>query len=87
MAAWGRRAKKDGLPQADFALLAGRGTGMPLFAWPLEGSIPDVKALQPILQILGKLGVEPDCLMMDRGFASMDNISGMLREGHTFLQA
>jgi transposase len=39
------------------------------------------------LGFLDKLGYKPDCLMMDRGFPSMDNISFMLRRGYTFLQA
>jgi hypothetical protein len=60
---------------------------MPLFAWPINGSISDMKTLENTLQFLNKLQFMPDCLMMDRGFGSIDNISGMLKKGYTFLQA
>jgi transposase len=60
---------------------------MPLFAWPLDGSISDVKTLQNTLQFLEKLNYKPDCLMMDRGFSSIDNIAFMLKKGYVFLQA
>jgi transposase len=60
---------------------------MPLFAWPLDGSISDIRTLQNTLQFLDQLNYKPDCLMMDRGFASMENISFLLGRGYTFLQA
>ena len=87
MAGWGYNRDNEGLPQVKFALLCARDTAMPLFAWPLGGSISDVRALQNTLQFLDKLNYKPDCLMMDRGFASMENISYMLRRGYVFLQA
>jgi hypothetical protein len=87
MAAWGHNRDNDSLPQVNFALLCTRDTAMPLFAWPLEGSVSDVRTLQNTLQFLDKLGYKPGCLMMDRGFASQENITYMLQHGHTFLQA
>lgn len=87
MASWGHNHDKEDLPQVNYALLCARNTAMPLFAWPLDGSISDVKTLQNTLQFLEKLDYNPDCLMMDRGFASMENISYMLKKGRTFLQA
>jgi len=87
MAEWGHNRDNENLPQANYALLCARDTAMPLFAWPLEGSISDVKALQNTLQFLDKLSYRPDCLMMDRGFASVENISYMLKQGYVFLQA
>ena len=60
---------------------------MPLFAWPMNGSISDIGTLETTLQFLKKLQYMPDCLMMDRGFCSMDNLSGMFKNGYTFLQA
>jgi hypothetical protein len=87
MAAWGHNRDEESLPQINFALLCARDTAMPLFAWPLEGSISDVRTLRNTLELLDKLGYKPDCLMMDRGFASMDNISYMLEREQTFLQA
>jgi transposase len=87
MANWGHNRDNDGLPQVKYALLCTRSTAMPLFAWPLNGSVSDVRTLQDTLGFLDKLGYKPDCLMMDRGFASMENISFMLGRGYTFLQA
>jgi hypothetical protein len=87
MTAWGHNRDKDSLPQVNFALLCARSTAMPLFAWPLEGSVNDVKTLQNTLQFLGKLDYKPGCLMMDRGFASQENITYMLQHGYIFLQA
>ena len=86
-AEWGHNKRNDNLPQINFALLCLRSTAMPLFAWPLNGSVSDVKTLQNTLGFLGKLGYKPECIMMDRGFASMDNISFMLHQGYIFLQA
>ena len=87
MAAWGHNRDNENLPQVNFALICLRNTGMPIFAWPLKGSISDVRTLQNTLQLLDKLNYRPNCLMMDRGFASMDNISYMLKKKYTFLQA
>jgi transposase len=87
MAGWGRHHRDEHLPQVNFALLCARNTAMPLFAWPLEGSITDVQTLQNTLQFLEKLEYKPDTLMLDRGFASIKNIDFMLKEGITFLQA
>ena len=87
MADWGHNRDNDSLPQINYALLCTRRTAMPLFAWPLNGSVSDIKTLQNTLGFLEKLNYKPDCLMMDRGFASVDNISYMLEKGYIFLQA
>jgi transposase len=87
MASWGHNRDNDALPQVNYALLCTRNTAMPLFAWPLNGSISDVRTLQDTLDFLYKLDYKPDCLMMDRGFGSMENISFMLGRGYTFLRA
>jgi hypothetical protein len=86
-AEWGHNRDKESLPQVNFALLCARSTAMPLFAWPLAGSISDTRTLQNTLQFLENLGYKPNCLMMDRGFSSQENITYMLEHGHTFLQA
>jgi transposase len=87
LASWGHNRDHEAFPQVNYALLCVRGTGMPLFAWPLDGSISDVSTLQTTLQFLNKLGYKPDCLMMDRGFDKMQNITYMLHNKHSFLQA
>jgi len=87
MAGWGHNRDNDNLPQVNYALLCVRRTAMPLFAWPLDGSVSDMRTLQNTLQFLDKLDFKPDCLMMDRGFSSVDNIMFMLKRGYVFLQA
>jgi transposase len=86
-AAFGHNRDNESLPQVNYALLCLRSTAMPLFAWTLDGSISDVTTLTNTLQFLDKLGYKPDCLLMDRGFASEENITYMLRHKQTFLQA
>jgi len=87
MAGWGHNRDNDSLPQVNYALMCARKTGMPLFAWPLDGSVTDVRTLRNTMQFLRKLDYKPDCLMMDRAFGSIENISAMFKEGYTFLQA
>jgi transposase len=84
---WGYNRDHEKLPQVNYALLCLRDTAMPLFAWPLTGSVSDVRTLENTLQFLNKLGFKPNCLMMDRGFVSQENITYMLRNKYTFLQA
>lgn len=86
-AAWGHNRDNEPLPQVNYALLCLRNTAMPLFAWTLNGSISDVTTLTNTLQFLNKLGYKPDCLLMDRGFVSEENITYMLRSKQVFLQA
>lgn len=85
-AEWGYNRDHDELPQVNYALLCARSSAMPLFAWALNGSIPDSKTLQTTLQYLRKLEYKPDCLMMDRAFALSENITYLLKNGYTFLQ-
>jgi hypothetical protein len=84
---WGYNRDHEQLAQVNYALLCMRGTAMPLFAWPLVGSISDVNTLTDTLSFLNKLGYQPNCLMLDRGFSSKSNIAHMLQHGYTFLQA
>ena len=86
-AEYGYNRDHEKLPQVNYALLCMRSTAMPLFAWPMNGSISDIGTLETTLQFLAKLQYAPDCLMMDRGFCSMDKLSGMFKNGYTFLQA
>jgi transposase len=86
-AEFGYNRDHEKLPQVNFALLCLRTTAMPLFAWPMNGSISDMSTLGTTLQFLRKFQYMPDCLMMDRGFCSMENLTGMFKNGYIFLQA
>lgn len=87
LASYGKNKDNDSAPQINYALLCSRKTGMPLFAWLLEGSITDVVIIKTLVSYLNNLGYFPNCLIMDRGFPSMDNISELLRSKIAFLQA
>jgi transposase len=69
-AEYGYNRDCENLPQVNYALLCMRSTAMPLFAWPMNGSISDMGTLETTLLFLKKLQFMPDCLMMDRGFCS-----------------
>ena len=86
-AEYGYNRDHESLPQVNYALLCLRSTAMPLFAWHMNGSIAEISTLETTLQFLKKLEFMPDCLMMDRAFCKMENISGMFKNGYTFLQA
>jgi transposase len=73
--------------QVNFAMLCLRGTGMPLFAWVMNGSISDVRTLITTLQFLDKLGYKAGCLMMDRAFGTRENITYMFAHRQTFFQS
>jgi transposase len=73
--------------QVNFAMLCLRDTGMPLFAWVMNGSVSDVRTLIITLQFLDKLGYKADCLMMDRAFGTRENITYMLTHRQIFFQS
>jgi transposase len=73
--------------QVNFAMLCLRDTGMPLFAWVVNGSISDVRTLITTLQFLDKLGYKAGCLMMDRAFGTRENITYMFAHRQTFFQS
>ena len=83
----GYNSDGENLSQVKLALLCKRKTGMPLFTWTVNGSISDMNTLGDTLRMMEKLGYMPNCLMMDRGFGSKDNIFYMLQKGYIFLQA
>jgi transposase len=73
--------------QVNVGMLCLRSTGMPLFAWVMNGSVSDVRTLITTLQFLDKLGYKADCLMMDRAFGTRENITYMLAHKQTFFQS
>jgi hypothetical protein len=87
MAGWGHNRNGDKLPQVNLALLCERTSFMPLFAWPLDGSVSDARTLQNTLPFLSNFGCKASCLMQNQEFAPQDNITYMLKHGHVFLQA
>ncbi|MDR0751577.1 MAG: transposase [Christensenellaceae bacterium] len=86
LASWGHNKDGDKSKQINYCLLCVRSTGMPIFAWELEGSISDTKTLKTSLEFLNKLGFKPDCLMMDRAFDTAENLDYMFHHNYKFLQ-
>ncbi|MDR0751108.1 MAG: hypothetical protein LBF12_00750, partial [Christensenellaceae bacterium] len=87
LVSWGHSRDNDDLPQVNFGLVCIRNTGMPLFSWVLNGSISDVSTLKTTLEYLKDLNYKPDCLMLDRAFSTMENITYMLKNKQKFLQS
>jgi hypothetical protein len=87
LASYGKNKDHDDAPQVNYALLCSRRTGIPLAAWILDGSIPDVSIVKAFIEYLNNLNYHPNCLIMDRGFPSADNISELFNNKITFLQA
>ena len=87
VAEYGYNRDHESLPQVNYALLCLRSTAMPLFAWSMNGSISDIRTLETTLEFLKKFQYTPNCMMMDRGCSSMENLTGMFKNGYTFLQA
>ncbi len=49
------------------------------------GSIPDVKTLSKIIEIITSYKLDLDCLVMDKGFSSVENIKGLHRKELKYL--
>jgi transposase len=84
---YGLNKEDDHLPQLNLALVFGEQSKLPFYYRKLAGNIPDVKTVKTLLAELGILGLEKVKLVMDRGFFSIDNINGMLKEHLKFLVA
>jgi hypothetical protein len=82
---YGFNKEDDHLPQLNLALVFGEQSGLPFYYRKLAGNIPDVKTVKTLLADLEVLGLEKVKLVMDRGFFSIDNINGLLKEHMKFL--
>jgi transposase len=84
---YGFNKEDDHLPQLNLALVFGEQSRLPFYYRKLSGNIPDVKTVKTLLADLDILGLEKVKLVMDRGFFSIDNINGLLKEHLKFLVA
>ena len=78
LAEFGHNRDGDRLPQINICLVADRQTGLPLWARPLPGSIPDVSTLERTVELLQDLGLEQFRFSLDRGFYSQSNLRELL---------
>ncbi|MEO1785358.1 IS1634 family transposase [Thermodesulfobium sp. 4217-1] len=84
---YGMNKEHDILAQINLAVLFGEESNLPFYYRKLAGNIPDVKTLKKLLLDMNFLGFDKVKLVMDRGFYSMDNISGLYKEHVKFLIA
>ena len=73
------------LPQVNYALFSNTVTGMPLFYEHYSGSLSDKTSLLKVMDTARSHGFEGVKVVMDRGFASGDNIDGLTEMGIEFV--
>lgn len=74
LAEWGYNRDKEHLPQVNLGLICGGESGLPLYYNIYQGSIPDVRTLDNILEYNKIFGIKDVIFIMDRGFYSKKNI-------------
>ena len=84
---YGYNKEHDKLPQFNLALVFGEQSNLPFYYRKLAGNIPDVKTVKALLSDLDDLGLTKAKLVMDKGFFSLDNINGLMKERLKFLIA
>lgn len=84
---YGYNKEGDRLPQFNLALVFGEQSNLPFYYRKLAGNIPDVKTVKTLLADLDTLGLRKLKLVMDKGFFSIANINGLMKEHLKFLIA
>jgi transposase len=82
---YGYNKEDDKLPQFNLALVFGQRSGLPFYYRKLAGNIPDVKTVKVLLSDFDGIGLRKVKLVMDKGFFSVDNINGLMKERLKFL--
>jgi transposase len=74
---WGYNRDGESLPQINLGVLYGEPSSLPLFYTVYPGSIPDVRTLQNMVQMLEWLELSKALFVLDRGFFSSYNLKSM----------
>ena len=77
-AEWGYNRDKEKLPQINVCMLMGEKSKLPILQVVYSGSIRDVSTLIHTLQTASNLNLKDMALVMDKGFAKIDNINKLL---------
>jgi transposase len=77
-AEWGYNRDKEKLPQVNVCMLMGEKSKLPILQVVYSGSLNDVSTLKTTLQTASGLELDGLSLVMDKGFAKIDNINAML---------
>ncbi|MDR2338595.1 MAG: transposase [Deltaproteobacteria bacterium] len=78
--AWGYNRDKEKLPQVNICLLVGEKSRLPVFQMVYNGALKDVSTLKTSLAVLSGLKLSNISIIMDKGFASKNNIDAMLND-------
>lgn len=78
--AWGYNRDKEKLPQINICMLMGELSGLPIFQVVYNGAINDVRTLKTTLSMTASLNFGNLAVIMDKGFASKQNIDAMLAD-------
>lgn len=75
----GYNRDRENLPQINLLMLVGQQSKLPLWFDQLPGAISDVTTLKDTLRQLKDINPIPKGMVLDRGFASAENIDSMLK--------
>ena len=81
----GFNKEHDPLDQINLALLFGEQSSLPFYYRKLPGNISDIKTVKHLLADLEDLGCREIKLVMDRGFASIENINALYQNHLKFI--
>jgi transposase len=81
----GFNKEHDPLEQLNLALLFGEKSALPFYYRKLPGNISDIKTVKNLLADLEELGIQKAKLVMDRGFASIENINALYQNHLKFI--
>jgi transposase len=84
---YGYNRDGEALPQVNLAMVYGQKSELPVYYRILPGAISDVRTLKTLLDSLDKLDYPRIQLVMDRGFYSQKNVTGLLGRHYNFILA
>jgi len=80
MVEYGYNRDYEPLPQVNYGMYYGEESRMPIFYCMYKGSIVDKSELPYMMQYNEQLGIDKVCFVMDRGFFTEDNITGLAHQ-------
>jgi transposase len=75
---WGYNRDRENLPQINLGMVCCQKTGLPFFYTVFPGSIVDVSTVKNFIKYLKIYKLQDLFLIMDKGFFSASNISGLI---------
>ncbi len=75
----------ENLPQLNVGMFYGEGSKRPVYFMIYSGSIPDKTHLEYMMGHAKQLGIQKVTFVMDRGFATQDNVDYLAQLSHSFI--